>query len=268
MKKLTALLLIISAAVLPTRLWAGSASAEDNLFPAEDIIVFAKSVEHYAAERGARAFIIGRVGRPEKSLPEGIRFTHTAVAIYSSITLEDGSTRTGYAIHNLYQKSEQVNQSELLVDYPVDFFWPANALKAGIIIPTSDLQQQLISLYADNKQHSLHVSRYSAIANPFNSRYQNCTEHTLDVINSAIYDTVDKAQLKANAQAHFTPTVIKESRFKILLGSLLMKDISRDDHSGAIATATFSSIGQYLSDNGLVKEAVILSGDGHSQALL
>jgi hypothetical protein len=267
MKKLTVLLLILSTAVLPTRLWAGSASAEDNIFPAEQITTFAKSVERYAAQRGARAFIIGRVGRPEDSLPEGIHFTHTAVAIYSSIALEDGSTRKGYAVHNLYQKTDAVNESELITDYPTDFFWSAKALKAGIIIPSADLQRRLISLYAEGKAQAVHVPSYSAIANPFTSRYQNCTEYTLDVINAAIYKTQDKAKLKANAQAHFTPVVIQESPIKILLGSMLMKDIARDDHSGPVATATFSSIARYLNDNGLLKQASILMADGQSVAL-
>ena len=268
MKKLTALLLILSTAVLPTRLWAGSASAEDNQFPPEHITAFAKSVEHYAAQRGARAFIIGRVGRPEDSLPEGIRFTHTAVAIYSSIALEDGTTRKGYAVHNLYQKADAVDESELVTDYPTDFFWSAKVLKAGVIIPSADLQQRLISLYAEGKAQAVHVPSYSAIANPFNSKYQNCTEYTLDIINAAIYQTQDKAKLKANAKAHFKPMVVQESPIKILLGSVVMKDIARDDHSGPVATTTFSSIARYLNQNSLLKEASVLMADGQSQALM
>jgi hypothetical protein len=42
------------------------------------------------------------------------------------------------------------------------------------------------------------------LANPFNIQFQNCTEFTLDLINAAIYQTKDIAQLKANAKAYFT----------------------------------------------------------------
>src|SRR5690606_28230806 len=143
MNKLTAMIICILA-VLPARLWAGSAGADDNSFEPERITSFAKSVEHYAAKQGARAFIIARVGRAEDELPEGIQFTHAAVAIYSSITLDNGDTAKGYAIHNLYQTGEGSNRSELITDYPTDFFWSAKSLKAGIIIPTAELQQQLV----------------------------------------------------------------------------------------------------------------------------
>ncbi|MCP4696531.1 MAG: DUF2145 domain-containing protein [Gammaproteobacteria bacterium] len=35
----------------------------------------------------------------------------------------------------------------------------------------------------------------------FSSRFQNCTEYVLDVLNAAIYQTNDIKQLKANASA-------------------------------------------------------------------
>ena len=258
MKQLAATVLVMCLAALPTRLWAGSASAEDNVFAPEQISQFAKSVEKYAAQKDARAFIIGRVGRPEDKLPEGIAFTHTAVAIYSTVTADNGDTLKGYAIYNLYQKEDQVERSEVVQDYPVDFFWSAKALKAGVIIPTPKMQRALIELIARGDHLPLHNPNYSAIANPFNSRYQNCTEYTLDIVNAAIYGTVDSARLKANARAHFTPTPVKESPAKILLGSVLMKDVSRDDHKGPIATTTFTSIAQYLQENHLLVEASVL----------
>src|SRR5690606_22934133 len=92
---------------LPVRLMAGSEAGGASHFTPEAIGQFAKSVEHYAAEAGARAFIIARQGRPESELPDGIRFTHTAIAIYSTVTTADGRQLKGYAIHNLYQKSDK-----------------------------------------------------------------------------------------------------------------------------------------------------------------
>ena len=118
MKKVTALLLTL---VISTLTFAGSNQHKANLIAPEKIAEFAKQVELTAAKQGARAFIIARVGRAEKDLPKGIHFTHTAIAIYSAITLENGEIVKGYAIHNLYQDAEHPDKSSLVVDYPVDF---------------------------------------------------------------------------------------------------------------------------------------------------
>jgi len=144
--------------------FAGSAQNKDIVFSVEDVDKFAKEVELFAAKEGARAFIIGRVGRPEKDLPKGIKFTHTAIAVYSSITLDSGEIVKGYAIHNLYQKEGELDKSELVVDYPVDFFWGVNSLKAGIIIPTPDLQQRILEVIANGKDKQIHNENYSVIA--------------------------------------------------------------------------------------------------------
>ncbi len=268
MNRIFLMTLTLLIALLPAPLWAGSAQADEHSFEPEQIADFAKAVERYAANAGARAFIIGRVGRPENELPEGIAFTHTAIAIYSTITLADGEQVKGYAIHNLYQKAEAVDQSELITDYPADFFWSAKSLKAGIVIPHPRLQAQLIELIASGKNADLHIPVYSAIANPFDSRYQNCTEYTLDVINAAIYQTTDQAKLKANARAHFKPQLIHESPLKIALGSMFMKDIASSDHNGKAATATFTTIARYLAENELVAEAVTLDHNGLVTKLL
>jgi len=264
----TYVLLTLLTLVLPARLWAGSAAPEDAIFEPEQITTFAKQVERFAASNGARAFIIARQGRPEDELPEGIQFTHTAIAIYSTITLENGKTAKGYAIHNLYQQADKVDRSELVVDYPVDFFWSAKSLKAGVLIPTPALQQKLIALVMSDKDEQLHNPKYSAISNPFNAVLQNCTEYTLDILNAAIYDTTDTQRLKANAKAHFTPTEVKENPMKIALGSVVKADISIRDHTDTIATATFTSIAGYLNENALSTLAVTFEGEDNVTPLL
>jgi len=128
---------------------AGSTQNSTSQFPIEEVEKFAKSVEKYAASKGARAFLVARVGRSEKDLPKGIKFTHTAVAIYSAITLDSGEVVNGYAIHNLYQKEGELDKSELIVDYPVDFYWGVQALKAGIIISKPEVQAKNNSYYCD-----------------------------------------------------------------------------------------------------------------------
>lgn len=246
---------------------AGSQANAEAKFAPEKIVKFAKDVEKYAASQGARAFIISRVGTPEKDLPKGIRFTHTAIAVYSQITLDNGEKVKGFAIHNLYQKHNKPDESLLITDYPVDFFWGVQSLKAGIIIPTPEMQQRLIEIIATGKNQELHNPNYSVIANPFNSKFQNCTEYTLDIVNAAIYQTTDINRIKANAKAHFLPQRVYSSRFKLMFGSLLMDDVTTRDHKGKIYTTTFTSIARYLKQYDLAEKVVTFYPNGNTKTI-
>ncbi|KAF7764987.1 hypothetical protein PCIT_b1105 [Pseudoalteromonas citrea] len=250
---------MISYAILAYSFFAqaGSEQQQAPQFDAATITAFAKSVKHYAAEQGARAFIIARLGQPKEKLPAGFHFTHTAIAIYSQIELEDGNKVNGYAIHNLYQKAGDANVSQLVTDYPVDFFWGAHALKAGIVIPTPVLQQKLIMAIHHGQNKTVHNPKYSLIANPFNNQYQNCTEHTLNVINAAIYQTDNMAKLKVNTTAYFKAQPVAVSRFKLALGNWFADGLSTDDHPEKVATASFTSIANYLKEYDLLDSAVI-----------
>lgn len=258
-------LVMFAALLVTTQSPVALAGSKANQAPRHDpqqIVTFAKDVEKYAAGQGARAFIIARLGRPQKDLPKGIKFTHTAIALYSDITLDSGEVIQGYAIHNLYQKDGELDRSQLVTDYPVDFFWGAHDLKAGIIIPTEEIQNRLITLIGSGQDKTLHNDHYTVLANPLNARFQNCTEYTLDLLNAAIYQTTDVAKLKANAKAYFTPQRVHTSGFKLMLGSLLQDDITTKDHQGKVATATFSSLARYLNQYGLVNTMLTYYSDG------
>jgi hypothetical protein len=259
------ILMLFTLFCVPT--WAGSQANKQAVIEPEKIVKFAKDVEKYAAAKGARAFIIARVGRHQKDLPKGIHYTHTAIAVYSNIQLTSGETAQGYAIHNLYQVDGKPNRSHLVQDYPVDFFWGAQTLQAGIIIPSDEIQTRLIELIASGKNADLHNPKYSVIANPMNSKLQNCTEHTLDLINAAIYQSTDIAKLKANTRAHYTPQRVRTSRFKLMFGSMLMDDVTTKDHKGKIATATFGSIHKYLNQYQLTQHGVTFYADGEMVTL-
>ncbi len=273
--KIVRMVCVLVISLASHTLWAGSNAGGEAQFSPDEISRFAKQVEKYAASQGARAFIIGRVGRPPKELPKGVEFTHTAVAIYSTINLPDGTLAKGYAIHNLYQTAHKKDLSELVTDYPVDFFWNAHQLRAGIIIPDANLQQRLVEAYAKGVQHEVHVPHYSVLANPYNADFQNCTEHTLDVINAAIYQTTNYEQLKANTKAHFVAQPMKINSMKLLVGSMVMEDVKTSDQSSKLVTATMGSIGYYLAANQLLAQAIIVEQDGqltpmtyNNQALL
>lgn len=231
---------------------SSSSATQVAHFKPEQIVAFSKKVEKTPGASGARVAIIARMGRPASELPEGMHFTHVAFAVYSEITTTDGEKVNGYAIHNLYQQDAHPDVSDLVVDYPVDFFSGVAALEAGLIIPSPELQARLLRVITSPTYKQLHQPNYSVIANPYTLGRQNCTEFVLDVVNSAIYQTSDIQVIKANEKAYFKAQPVNVSPFKLMLGSMFSAEVAIADHSGPPVTATFERIGDYLQkyDNG------------------
>ena len=227
---------------------------------------FGKQVERALAAKGARVAVVSRVGRERAELPDGIRYTHVAFAVYSQIKTADGAVVPGYAFYNLYQSPEQPERSSLVTDFATNFFMAANIPEAGVIIPRQELQQKLLRLIGTEQYRQLHNPAYSVIANPNNNARQNCTENVLDVLQSALYGTNDTTQIKANIQAYFEPQAITIDPFVLALGGLFSRDITTSDHQGAIATATFGSLNRYMQKYDLTQASFELKDEQQSPA--
>jgi hypothetical protein len=225
---------------------ASSQAGEEIHFTPEQIIKFAKKVEKTMAAKGARVAILARMGRPRSELPEGMHFTHVAFAVYSEITTKDGRQLPGYAIYNLYQENDHPDISDLVQDFPVDFFAGVAELEAGIILPSAELQKRLLETISSANYAKLHDPHYSVIANPYTLGRQNCTEFVLDVVNSSIYQTDDIGKIKANEKSYFIAQKVNVNPFKLMLGSMFSKEVSTSDQDGMPVTATFETIGEYL----------------------
>lgn len=239
-----------------------SASNQDGgnkYFTPEQILKFSKKVEKALAAKGARVAILARKGRPKSEMPEGMNYTHTAFVVYSTITTSDGRKVPGYAVYNLYQQDKNPDVSDLVMDFPVDFFAGVAELEAGIIIPSAELQKRLLEVIASPTYKALHDPHYSVIANPYTLGRQNCTEYVLDIINAAIYQTDDIEKIKANEKAYFVAQKVNVNPFKLLLGSMFSAEVSTSDQPDTPVTATFETIGQYLEkyDKGVVMVTVV-----------
>lgn len=235
-----------------------SGGSPDRARPAE-VAAFAKRVEREAAARGARVFLLARVGRARESLPPGIEFTHAGIAVHSRIRRADGKLGTGYVVYNLYQQRDRPNRSVLFNDFVVDFFADVAELEAGIAIPTMDLQLKLARFLATGAHKTLHNRVYSAVSNPFNREFQNCNEYLLDIINAAVYDELDASKLKAIAKAHFDPQVVKAGPMRLLFAGLFSPDIALRDHGqSTVATATYGSLVAYLEKYDLLTSSFLL----------
>lgn len=236
--------IFILTAYLPA--YCGSQAGGAQQFPAEQIIRFSKQVEKTLAAKGAHVALLARAGRPASEMPKGMHFTHVSFALYSQITTADGRKIPGYAIYNLYQSNEKPDTSSLVQDFPVDFFAGVAMLEAGIIIPSANLQKRLLETITSPTYRKLHDPRYSAIANPYTLGRQNCTEHTLDVINAAIYQTDNIQHIKAVENKYFVSQTVNVSGLELALGSLFSAEITLSDQPGTPVTATFETIADYL----------------------
>ena len=222
----------------------------------EIVAKFSKDVERLLASKRARIAIISRAGRHEGELPDGVEFTHVGLAVYSTITDSHGRKYNGYAIHNLYQREDALDKSELVQDFPFDFYRSATTLKTGIIIPNDALQSRLLNVIQSGGFQRLHNPDYSAIANPFNNRKQNCTELVLNVLQSAIYQTEDLVEIKTSIKEHFDPYKIAFNPVKIIIGAAFSREISATDHDGTFMTTTWTSIKHYMQKFNLASEVV------------
>ncbi len=223
-----------------------SGAADETHFSPDQIAAFAKKVEKAMAATGARVAIVGRVGVPLDQVPEGFHYSHVGFAVYSQITTADGRIVPGYAMYNLYQEDAHPEVSDLVQDYPVDFFSGAQRLDAGVVIPSEALQNRILDVITSPTYAALHDPHYSIIANPFTLGRQNCTEFVLDVITSAIYKTDDIASIKAAEMAYFVAQPVTVNPVKLLVGSLFMPGVSTSDQPAEPVTATFERISDFV----------------------
>lgn len=223
------------------------AESQSKNFTSEELLHFSKKVEKSLAKEGAMVAIVGRIGVPKKSLPEGVNYTHVAFWVYSTIKTADGRSVAGYQVYNLYQQNNNPTRSQLATDFPVNFFAGSDSLDAGIIIPKASLQNKLLHVMTSDTYRELHQPNYSIVANPSNLDYQNCTEFVLDVLVSAIYNTNNPHQIKANIAQYFIPQEIRISAIKGLFGPLFMQEFKTSDQpNGHIFTTTFGSIADFM----------------------
>ncbi len=239
----------------------GSQSGPLAVFKTEDIARFSKSVEHALASRRTMVALVARNGRSPDALPPGVNYTHVGFAVYSVIQLKDGTTQQGYAFHNLYQQEEQPDRSVLVTDLAPDFFAATAELKAGVIIPKPELQRKLWDIITSKTFHQLHNPEYSAIANPFNSELQNCTEFVMNVTQAAIYDTTQIQAIKANLRKWFSPYRIPYGKTTVQLAAFSNVDIKTEDHGYPYLTATYGTIAEYMAEYELVTEIFELRDD-------
>lgn len=240
---------------------AGSEAAKVGVakYGDQPIRDFALRVNDQLDSRRANVAIIARCGRPRGELPDGVRYTHVALAVFEAVRGADGVPFYTYAIYNLYQDSAQEDRSYLKQDLTYNFVAGIDEPDVAICIPIEPLQKRLLAVIRSPAYRDLYIPSYNLLANPWADRYDNCVTHTLKVVVAAIYDTTDRARINANIRAYFAPTPIRLGPLRTL-GSHFMTAIKHDDAApGGLQTATYSSLHAFLQGNRLLRDSFTLN---------
>lgn len=189
-------------------------------------------------------------------MPEGILYTHTAIAVYSLLRDAQGRGRPAYVVHNLYQRQDNPDRSSLVTDLVPEFVRGARTPRIGIAIPSAALQAKLLEVMMSDAPRRLHNENYSAVANPFTVQYQNCTEHVLDIIQTAIYGPISIAEIKVANRTYFQPQMVRIPGLVLAFAAVFSSGIATDDSEGPVQTTTYGSLVHYLHRNGMLEHAL------------
>lgn len=239
------------AAIVPLPAIAQSSTAAPgaNTIAPDVRAGFSKQIERDLAAQGARVAIVFRSGRASEELPDGVNYTHGAIWVYSTINAEDGRSLRGYAVYNLYSGVDgEPKRSYLHQDFPADFTSVMVEPRAGVIIPTPEMQRRIYDVLASPLYVALHQPEYSLVSNPHDLRFQNCNEFMLDVISAAAWETDDRTQIKTNLTAWFEPTPIATNGFQRFFAPLVRPSVRTADHTGGVKTTTFGSLSAFMTN--------------------
>ena len=256
--------LLVAAALafaVPAAAEAGSGALPVSPFAIEDAADFSKQVERDLAARGVRVALVFRSGRARDDLPEGVRYTHGAFWVYSELETEDGRRIHGYAVHNLYHYEDDRRRSYLAQDWPLNFTLGDVVGEVGVIVPSPEMQRRLYLMLTSGADDALHQPDYSLVSNPHDPRFQNCNEYLLDVLAAAAWETTDRTKIKANLAQWFEPAPIRTGLLERLFGPSVDERIRLEDHEGAIRTATYRSLADFMSEYGLMSETYEIRAD-------
>ncbi|MES2771278.1 MAG: DUF2145 domain-containing protein [Pseudomonadota bacterium] len=208
--------------------WAGTACEEvaTNAGTVQKALGLAKKVVDKLEERGAQIALVARVGQDLTKYK--LRFSHLGFAVRNH---PEGQWSV---VHDLNLCGTDLSQ--LYVQGVGNFFSDdLFAYEAGILLLPAELQQRLEKILVSAKQSKrLHEPKYSVVAYPFNTLYQNSNQWALEVLASAMAPEGDVAT-RAEAQkwlqeAGFTPTLLNISAMTRLGGRMFKANIAFNDH--------------------------------------
>lgn len=217
---------------------------------------------HQALEAsGAKVVLLARAGQDLSKY--GLRYSHLGFA-YQQPTASGG--HVWRVLHKLnHCKSDEAQlYRQGLGEFFLDDPW---RFEAAWVAPTQGVQARLLALLLDESQAiRLHTRRYSVVAYPWSTRYQQSNQWAIETLAMAMDPSVvSRAQAQGWLQrADYRPTTLKIGALTRLGGRMTAANVAFDDHPNAkrfadrIETVTVDSVFEWLPRAGLGEPAVRL----------
>ncbi|HTO55564.1 MAG TPA: DUF2145 domain-containing protein [Myxococcota bacterium] len=140
----------------------------------------ATKLERALDANASRLALVARVGSDLSKLrfenDERPRYTHVGIALRES---------DGWRVHQVLNTAEG-REGHLYRQTLLDFFRDDPfEYRVSLLAPSTELQERMAQLLVSGTAARLHSPRYSRVAFPFSTRYQNSNQWVLEVVGAA-----------------------------------------------------------------------------------
>lgn len=206
--------------------------------------------------------LVARVGQDLSKY--GLRYSHIGIARHDPAT-------------GAWTMFEELNEcgtahSTLYADGFGNFFLDHMfAYEAKIVVPTPGVQQRLSAALASGAAIRLHEPRYSEIAYPWSTRFQNCNQWVLETLAEALAPRAVSNRAEAQGWLHdrgYRPSILHVSPLEQFGAQVLSSNLAFDDHpqdrlmAGEIDVVTAESVMDFLTRIDPAAKTRVLTVDG------
>ena len=198
---------------------------------------------------GADVVMLARAGQDLSKY--GLAWSHMGFAYRDEAADGSANWRVAHKLNHCGTDSAQVFRQGL-GEFYMDQPW---RYQAAFVVLSPDAQARLLPLLRDNQRLAQwHTARYSMVAYPWSTRYQQSNQWAIETLAGALDDAAStRPRAQAWLQLHgYEPTTLHINAFTRLGGRLTQANIAFDDHPNAkrfsdrIETVTVDSVFAWL----------------------
>ena len=253
--RLKAPAILVAVLVLPPTLYASCEERSQTVADLQQATAAGLRVFGFLERSGAEVAIVARVGSDQSK--RGLKYTH------GGLVWRDHPLGRWGVTHQLNLCS--TDRSDIYDGGLVSFFLEQPfSYDALVVIPEPGLQARLAGLLGSTAPRAIHNPAYSALAHPFETRYQNSNGWMLELIGIALQNGHPPVT-RTSAQRHlralgFVPERTRLGFFERVgarrLDNVKLRDHRRSElHSGGYRWVSIKSILAFLEAEGLVESA-------------
>ncbi|HEX2890986.1 MAG TPA: DUF2145 domain-containing protein [Vineibacter terrae] len=249
---------IAALGAAPSGARAGESACSDRLPPVAEVVqaaAAAKRLERALDDTGADIAIIGRVGADLSR--HGVTWTHAGIA------WRDDPAGRWQIRHALNERAGPTSRlyRQGLMNFFLDGPWTYDAL---VLVPGPELRAGLLARLEAGSVEALHQPRYSVVAYPFATTYQNSNQFVLENLALARVGRLDASRAAAIAelrQSGFEPHTVRFTRLE-RLGGRFRANVRFDDHprtaanDNRYAVVTVQAIERWLASTGNLSASI------------